>query len=58
MVPHGYVALVEIEDAKVITILAVRIQRSDDYYQNRKHENRRCVLHVITPKVMLRLVLF
>ena len=28
----GYVALFEIEDAKTVTIIAVRHQREDDYY--------------------------
>ncbi|QBB69935.1 type II toxin-antitoxin system RelE/ParE family toxin [Pseudolysobacter antarcticus] len=28
----GYVALFEIEDAKTVTVLAVRHQREDDYY--------------------------
>ena len=28
----GYVALFEIEDARTVTILAVRLQREDDYY--------------------------
>ena len=28
----GYVALFEIKDARTVTILAVRLQREDDYY--------------------------
>lgn len=29
---YGYVALFEVEDAKTVTVLAVRHQREDDYY--------------------------
>lgn len=29
---YGYVALFEIEDAKTVTVLAVRHQREDDYH--------------------------
>ena len=29
---YGYVALFEIEDAHIVTVLAVRHQREDDYY--------------------------
>lgn len=28
----GYVALFEVEDAKTVTVLAIRHQREDDYY--------------------------